>query len=1582
MNDEGRRKIQKTRSNRTEVSQPATVAVPHGTSLPSLLRVPSVAVPTQDDVELVDPRITQTMSLTSTQAQTHSQTVIQTHSPAQASTHRLLESLVQTHIQPHVQTNSVHSMPQMQPQDEVLLASHLEAPPEVHSQQPEMHAQPHIQIESQQTDAQVHLQTHLPGPAQTTIMHSLADLVQSEIDGDSAQQAAKSQDDLTASRIPVTRQQAHNSSVNLQDLQSASLDLNEIHTSNAQAKLLSAITSFADSNQMNSGAAGVQQVGNISLLQALSQQLTSAQIIDALIADRVLIASKNNQGQTTVTPVSSVCSTGLDGLPVMRIQGNYTATRAEDGTTTLVPQNRIPTGPNTFLETHLLNPQLSASQLQLDTSKLDPSQASNMSTLITSNKILNRLLDARKQHIPSHIAKAAELAHLIPNPSVRTASTTRSGEMEDGTLNMTFATSSRGSSPLTTLTRSSGTSMCTVTGALRSSSGYGDTFNKTSPTLQLENVSVPSNFPLNNSLLLSTLSSQNPLPQQRQYDESDHALLGSQSAENIEEAQLDGISHEHIRLFQALPVGQNPSISNCVVSGVNVLAVSAVEKNKKNFVPTSVSTSNLRPVSTGGLADVLSKNTNVMESHPRSQMITCSKQGLATSTDPVFHSVVTSGVVPSALNVYGSTKSGMLSQDNSLRLKNQVTDSRVSQLALVDLASRTSSSDIMLGSGAGNLLLGMPETRMSHTGDVLLSELHRSDESELSLSSSLTGAGDGLHSNTSALVSEGALGTGIVSDTGPLHGLPSPPPLQSLPSPPLPSLSLPNIASDFMVGGISSSKLSSGQGPFPALLTNLATTSELDQFLENSNMCIDINSLSESEVSLSTAPGTFVYSPEKPLNKKSSSPSSDLTFTSALKAATSKSDDDIKLHCDVSLSPKVLEGRSETKSSHMDIDVVCTSSSEHSAAITPTFSQPPTVNHVSSSRSKKTDSQLSSKPSSGSKDKRKEMFKKNELLVQQVACFKCRLCSFLSQDKGEMVNHMKQLHSEYLSDSDDSETEESSATKKLKVHLPRKEPENNPEETLLAGKDKSKASKAQDKKAVNVSDNNSENDSLFRMMIKEEVDNGRCRIFIKSEPQESTPEKGKEKSQAPQRPDPEQESDQTLDDDDTNDSSATSDSGSLKSKKNSTKSGRPVYSKSVGAAKLKKNSPNAKGSKKVVGIRCDVDGCSLRMKSESNIAYHRKCHEGGFLKCQECSEQFGMWRNLAVHLWRQHMIDMELHKCDKCNYKTYNYSKLMNVHIHDPQRRHTSLCDICGKRFKTARQLRSHKGVHMRKTNSPQLQCEKCQRLFSDKRMLRNHMESVHNKVKPFLCNYCGYSTASRSTLKMHMRQHTGEKPFACEKCSYRTADHNSLRRHRMQHSGVRPYRCPYCDYASIQATTFKVHIRDKHPCLADGIVFTCGICRFETIKKDNYLVHVAGHSRSETKKAARPATTPPVSTNNRIQPGTIISATPLPHVVNIDVESGAVTVESPQANQYVNSVTVQQDGLETQVPGQVTVAGDQYIYAAVDSSMLSRVRSTEGVVHITPDVVAIPLSMAGDSGSASAIQGLVYVTTSNQGGE
>ena len=96
-------------------------------------------------------------------------------------------------------------------------------------------------------------------------------------------------------------------------------------------------------------------------------------------------------------------------------------------------------------------------------------------------------------------------------------------------------------------------------------------------------------------------------------------------------------------------------------------------------------------------------------------------------------------------------------------------------------------------------------------------------------------------------------------------------------------------------------------------------------------------------------------------------------------------------------------------------------------------------------------------------------------------------------------------------------------------------------------------------------------------------------------------------------------------------------------------------------------------------------------------------------------------------------------------------------------------------------------------------ECSVCQRQFNDARSVRVHQQTVHNKTRPYICSHCNHSAASRSALRIHMRQHTGEKPFECDLCEYTTSDHNSLRRHKMRHSGERPYKCPFCSYACIQ---------------------------------------------------------------------------------------------------------------------------------------------------------------------------------------
>lgn len=255
--------------------------------------------------------------------------------------------------------------------------------------------------------------------------------------------------------------------------------------------------------------------------------------------------------------------------------------------------------------------------------------------------------------------------------------------------------------------------------------------------------------------------------------------------------------------------------------------------------------------------------------------------------------------------------------------------------------------------------------------------------------------------------------------------------------------------------------------------------------------------------------------------------------------------------------------------------------------------------------------------------------------------------------------------------------------------------------------------------------------------------------------------------------------------------------------------------------------------------KCTESSCKIRLQEESKMAYHIKCHAEGAFKCPECLQLFAFWKPLTGHLWRLHKIDMELYSCDICDYKTFSLGKLNNIHklIHSDLK--AFICDVCQKGFKNTKQLRNHKMTHKEKNNKFSHVCVICEKIFSNRRQMRVHMDGVHNKIKPFLCNYCGYKGASKGALKMHIRQHTGEKPFSCNFCNYATADHNSLRRHKLRHTGHKPYKCEHCDYACIQSSTYKVHLRTKHPGLEKDYLFICSECQFKTVNHDMYLSHL-----------------------------------------------------------------------------------------------------------------------------------------------
>jgi uncharacterized Zn-finger protein len=79
-------------------------------------------------------------------------------------------------------------------------------------------------------------------------------------------------------------------------------------------------------------------------------------------------------------------------------------------------------------------------------------------------------------------------------------------------------------------------------------------------------------------------------------------------------------------------------------------------------------------------------------------------------------------------------------------------------------------------------------------------------------------------------------------------------------------------------------------------------------------------------------------------------------------------------------------------------------------------------------------------------------------------------------------------------------------------------------------------------------------------------------------------------------------------------------------------------------------------------------------------------------------------------------------------------------------------CDVCLRRFANNQTLRNHRArVHEGKT-SKDFECPKCHKKFIAKGVLKRHDETVHLKLRKYVCEVCGRAYGQNAHLQGHIR--------------------------------------------------------------------------------------------------------------------------------------------------------------------------------------------------------------------------------------
>uniref|UniRef100_A0A336LU94 CSON001763 protein n=1 Tax=Culicoides sonorensis TaxID=179676 RepID=A0A336LU94_CULSO len=215
------------------------------------------------------------------------------------------------------------------------------------------------------------------------------------------------------------------------------------------------------------------------------------------------------------------------------------------------------------------------------------------------------------------------------------------------------------------------------------------------------------------------------------------------------------------------------------------------------------------------------------------------------------------------------------------------------------------------------------------------------------------------------------------------------------------------------------------------------------------------------------------------------------------------------------------------------------------------------------------------------------------------------------------------------------------------------------------------------------------------------------------------------------------------------------------------------------------------------------------------------------IQCELCLRFFKGMENLRKHYERVHKTDTKDLTCPNCSKKIF--SQLSERHIYFCKKRRSGkskvLCTVCGI-LDSGRHHKWHLAFQAREKNSNAIKpyvCDICGTSFASRDSIIQHMKAQHLKIYK-KCKYCSEQAKTYEQINIHVRKmhpEVQQKVVHCKFCDFATNDHSKMMFHRASHSLHGKLKCKICSKEFIRRDNLQTHMKSH----SDERPFACDVC-------------------------------------------------------------------------------------------------------------------------------------------------------------